>query len=672
LVAAAYVAGAQLGFFLAFLHSQVSPVWPPEGISLALVLLIGYRMGLGVLLGAFLANYLNNPHIPTAALIACGNTASVMLAAYFIRKYNPNANPFTRVRGVLIFLTIGTMPGAAVSAFTGVTSLLLFGFVPAEAYWRVVLTWWTGEMQGLIIVAPFVYTWAKLPAIRWSIDRGVEVPLLIASLVSLSYIVFRAGFDLTYLPIPFIIWAIFRFKMHGAVTAISILSFTSTYYTIRQQGPFAVMRGDQLSINDSLLLLELYIGVFTVMTMVMAATIQEREDYLITEEMKRANAAKGDFLATLSHEIRTPLNGVIGSTELLKTTELNSEQQKYVGTLSGTAKTLAGLVNNILDYSKLEVGRLQLENIAFDPTLMLGEIKGMFSQAVAKKGIQFLVESANLPPAVMGDPLRVTQILVNLCGNAIKFTEKGSVTLSAAYDAGQMCFAVRDTGIGMGAEDQARLFTPFQQARSETARKFGGTGLGLRISSQLTRLMGAFIHIESAEGQGSLFHFTIPMPAAETGALHSEAGAGIDADFAKKYPLRILIVDDSDVNRMLAAAMLAKLGYTSVEEREDGFTALEAILAHNFDLILLDVQMPGMDGTEVAKAAREKMPKPPRLVAVTGNTEEKDQREYLRVMDDYLSKPISFSTLKSTLIRAVQTARRIQSRKYTRGKNPQG
>lgn len=648
------MAGAQLGFFLAFLHSQVSPVWPPEGISLALVLLGGYRMAPGVLIGAFLANYFNNPHIPTAILIACGNTASVLLAAYFIRRFNPTGNPFTRVRSVLIFLTIGTMPGAAVSALTGVTSLLIFGFVPVEAYWRVLLTWWTGEMQGLIIVAPFVFTWAKLPAIRWSIDRGIEVPLLIASLVSLSYIVFRAGFDLTYLPIPFIIWAIFRFKMHGAVTAISILSFASIYYTIRQQGPFAIMRGDQLSINDSLLLLELYIGVFTVMTMVLAATIQEREEYLISEEVKRANAAKGEFLATLSHEIRTPLNGVIGSTELLKTTNLDTEQQKYVGTLSGTAKTLAGLVNNILDYSKLEVGRLQLESIAFDPGRMLAEIKGMFADTVAKKGIAFVVESHALPAAVMGDPLRVTQILVNLCGNAIKFTEKGSVTLTASYDNGSMRFSVRDTGIGMRAEDMAKLFTPFQQARTETARKFGGTGLGLRISSQLARLMGSFIHVESTEGDGSLFYFNLPMAEADPQALRGESVAGADANFAENHPLRILVVDDSDVNRLLVTAMLAKLGYKSVAECEDGFAAIEAVLAGNFDLVLLDVQMPGMDGTEVAKSLREKIAKPPRLVAVTGNTEEQARQDYLRVMDDYVAKPISFNMLKATLERAVR------------------
>lgn len=650
--AGAYVAGAQLGFFLAFLHSQVSPVWPPEGISLAFVLLRGYRIWPGVLAGAFLANYFHNPHLPTASLIACGNTASVMLAAYFIRRYNPAGNPFTRVRNVLLFLSLGTMPGAAVSAFTGVTSLFLFGFVPAEAYWRVVLTWWTGEMQGLIIVAPFVYTWAKLPAIRWTLDRGIEIPLLIGSLVTLSYVVFRAGFDLTYLPIPLIIWAIFRFKMHGAVTAIIILSFASTYYTIRQHGPFAVMRGDQLSINDSLLLLELYIGVFSVMTMVLAATIQEREEYLVSEEAKRANAAKGEFLATLSHEIRTPLNGVIGSTELLKTTGLGAEQQQYVATLSATAKTLAGLVNNILDYSKLEVGRLQLESIPFDPGLMLGEIRSMFVEATQKRGIELKLVRENLPAAVMGDPLRITQILVNLTGNAIKFTDRGSVTIKAVYEAGKIHFSVTDTGIGMRPEDQAKLFTPFQQARTETARKFGGTGLGLRISSQLTRLMGSFIHVESREGVGSSFSFSLELAEAPAAALRSEVAIDIDHEFAKRFPHRILIVDDTDVNRILAMAMLGKLGYREIEECEDGFSAVETIVAGKFDLVLLDVQMPGMDGVEVAKLVRDRMPHPPRLVAVTGNTEHHDQQNYLRVMDDYMSKPVSFEMLKRILARA--------------------
>lgn len=652
LVAGAYIAGAQLGFFLAFLHSQVSPVWPPEGISLALVLLRGYRVAPGILVGAFLANYLNNPHIPTAALIAAGNTSSVLLAAYFIQKYSGGANPFTRVRSVLIFLTIGTMPGAAVSAITGVTSLRAFGFVPAETYWRVMLTWWTGEMQGLIIVAPFVYTWSKLPAIRWSYDRGIEAPLLITSLVALSYIVFRAGFDLTYLPIPFIIWAIFRFKMHGAVSAIIILSFASIYFTIRQQGPFAVMRGDQLSINDSLLLLELYIGVFTVMTMVLAAIIQEREDYLIAERNYATIKAKGEFLITLSHEIRTPLNGVIGSTELIKTTNLSEEQLKYVETLSGTAHTLASLVNNVLDYSKLEAGKLHLETIAFDPSALLDEIKSMFANAAEKKGVSFSIKSDGLPAAVLGDPLRITQILINLSANALRFTEKGSVTIEALYRDGACAFSVTDTGIGMRREERERLFMPFQQAKRETARKFGGTGLGLSISAHLAELMQSRIEVESAEGKGSSFRFTVRLPEAKASLIAVNTESEVDATFAQRTPLRILVVDDTDVNRMLTIAMLEKLGFKDIGECDDGFKAVDAILTGAYDLVLLDVQMPGMDGTEVARLVKDRMRKPPRLVAVTGNVETEDRQIYLQTMDDYIPKPFTFAMLMAALSRA--------------------
>jgi len=655
-VAGMYVAGAQLGFFLAFLHSQVSPVWPPEGISLAFVLLWGYRVAPGVLAGAFLANYIHNPHLPTAILIGIGNTSSVLLAAYLIRFYSPSGNPFARVRSVLIFLTIGTMPGAAVSAFIGVTSLLIFSFVPASVYWNVVLTWWTGEMQGLIIVAPFVYTWSRLPQIRWSVDRSIEAPLLLGSLVALAYIVFSAGFDLTYLPIPFIIWAIFRFKMHGAVSAIIIISFASIYYTIRQQGPFAVMRGDQLSINDSLLLLELYIGVFTIMTMVLAATIQEREEYIVSEQQFVAAKAKGEFLATLSHEIRTPLNGVIGSTELMRTTELSHEQKKYMDTLSGTAKTLAGLVNSILDYSKLEAGKLQIENIAFDLASTLTDIKAMFAHIAEKKGIDFKVEYLNLPSAVMGDPLRLTQILVNLCGNAIKFTEKGWVTLIAEYADGHCNFSVRDTGIGMRAEDQEKLFKPFQQAKTETARKFGGTGLGLTISAELAKLMNSRIQVESAEGKGSTFTFSIPMAGTDANLVQRATFAIADAEFAKRNPIKILIVDDTDVNRLLLLAMLEKLGFTDVDERDDGFTAVDAITGGAYGLVLLDVQMPGMDGVEVAQAVKKVMARPPRLVAVTGNVDAENRIEYAKYMDDFMPKPFTIDMLKAAIERAANAA----------------
>lgn len=277
-VAAAYNAGAKLGFTLAFLHSQVSPVWPPEGISLAIMLFRGYRVVPGVLLGAFSANYLNNPHIPTAALISVGNTLSVVIAHYLIRLITKSNSPFRETRHTLIFLTIGTMPGAAVSAFTGVTSLYIFGFVPEPAYWSVVLTWFTGEMQGLIIVAPFVFAWLseKTAESRRNILALFEAAFLVLLLVAASFTAFLTKADLTYLPIPVLIIGVLRFRLRGAVTGIAIVSGIATYYTVNQTGPFAVVVDGQLSINDSLLLLELYIGVLAVMTLLLAALVQER------------------------------------------------------------------------------------------------------------------------------------------------------------------------------------------------------------------------------------------------------------------------------------------------------------------------------------------------------------------------------------------------------------
>lgn len=389
------------------------------------------------------------------------------------------------------------------------------------------------------------------------------------------------------------------------------------------------------------------------MTMVLAATLHEREEYRMSEEEKNANMAKGELLATLSHEIRTPLNGVIGSTELLKTTGLNPEQEKYVSILSGTAKTLGGLVNNILDYSKLEVGKLQMESIPIDIDLLLDEIESMFVDNTRKKGIEFKLQKENLPKAVMGDPLRIKQILVNLTGNAIKFTESGSVTLSACYETGTMHFAVTDTGIGMTEEDMARLFTPFQQARSEIARKFRGTGLGLRISSQLAELMGSYIHVSSKVWEGATFSLSLKLAEAPKTQLDESNEHNINPHFASKYPYRILIVDDTEVNRIIARAMLTKLGYTNIEECDEGYAAVTMIEQGNFDLVLLDVQMPGIDGTDVAKLVKDKMSTPPRLIAVTGNTAHEDQQIYLRVMDDYMSKPITFETLTRVLRRAI-------------------
>jgi class 3 adenylate cyclase/integral membrane sensor domain MASE1 len=283
-VAFAYVMGAQLGFHLAFLNSQVSPVWPPEGIALAAVLILGPRAIEGVFVGAVMANYLHNPHWPTAVLIGIGNTLSVVIAARVMRCIGGREHIFQQPVQVLKFMTVGAMPGAAVSACIGVTSLYLFHFVPASVYPSVLLTWWTGEMQGLLIVAPFILGLHQAARLRWTGHRVVEAGVLLLALSVSTTIVFRLPYEVTYIPIPFILWAVFRFGFTGAMTSIVIISGVAIQHTILGMGPFAVGRNGQMSLNASLSLLELYLGALTVMTLILSATVKERENALVKQE----------------------------------------------------------------------------------------------------------------------------------------------------------------------------------------------------------------------------------------------------------------------------------------------------------------------------------------------------------------------------------------------------
>ncbi|MBX7056768.1 MAG: MASE1 domain-containing protein [Leptospirales bacterium] len=341
LIAAAYIGGAQIGFRLAFLNSQVSPVWPPEGIALAIVLLRGPRALVGVALGAILANYLNNPHLPTALLIGAGNTGSVALAALMVRRLLGTKNPFRRRRHVIGFITIGTMPGAALSALVGVGSLYLFGFVDAQKFWGVALTWWTGEMQGLVIVAPFLYAFSRRPELapnlRGRLAQAVEALVLLAALLALSIFVFVDRYQLSYLPIPLILWATFRFRLHGATAATILLSGVAAFYTVNGYGPFVRIDGETLSLNTSLLLLELYLSSLTVMTLLVSATVNERAESLdrqrhLADKLRAQNRSfyrfvPADFVRVLGR--RSALDIQLGDTREADVAVLFSDVRSF-------------------------------------------------------------------------------------------------------------------------------------------------------------------------------------------------------------------------------------------------------------------------------------------------------------------------------------------------------
>jgi signal transduction histidine kinase/CheY-like chemotaxis protein/HPt (histidine-containing phosphotransfer) domain-containing protein len=378
----------------------------------------------------------------------------------------------------------------------------------------------------------------------------------------------------------------------------------------------------------------------------------------VIAEKERALAlsrAKSDFLATMSHEFRTPMNAVIGFSDLLAGHPLPAEAAEHARAIRDSARALLGLLDDILDFAKIDAGRMELELAPFELRALASSVVEMLRPQAVAKGVTLGLEvSDEVPVGIEGDAGRLRQVLVNLVGNAVKFTAQGGVTLriTARPEPGPehaIDLLVEDTGIGIAPEAVARIFRPFEQAETGTARHYGGTGLGLPISQRLVEAMGGVLRVESELDRGSIFSFTLRARAA---ALLPPATVSTGPLGA---PLRILVVEDHPVNRRLALAMLARLGYRA-DTAADGFEALAAIERSAYDLVFVDVQMPGMSGIELAQQLRERAAPVPRLVAMTANAFPEDRAACERAgMVDFVAKPFDGETLAGALRRAAES-----------------
>ena len=379
-----------------------------------------------------------------------------------------------------------------------------------------------------------------------------------------------------------------------------------------------------------------------------------------------ANVAKSRFLANMSHELRTPMNAILGMTELALGEPLPASARDYLQTAKESADTLLELLNEILDVSRMEAGKFALEATPFSLRRVVEQTLKTMGVRAYEKGLQLLCEVPDeVPDRLVGDSLRLRQVLTNLLGNAIKFTEQGEVLLSArlsTFPLGEaevmIEFAVADTGIGIAAEQQAEIFSPFHQADASTTRSYGGTGLGLAISANLVGLMGGRIWVESRLGQGSTFRFTVKLARQAVGltdvAPPAAGGLSRDGRPAAQRPLRILLAEDNPANQKVAVYLLRQYGHGATVA-SDGREALERVRDQDFDLVLMDVQMPTMDGFQATEAIR-KLPEQAKarlpIVAMTAYAMKGDQERCLAAgMDGYITKPINARELFETIER---------------------
>lgn len=666
-----------------------SPIWPGAGVLVGALMAWGKSCWLGILVGAAIVNFIVSPDPLWIELIGTlAVPVGTFLTVLVMRRLIGSKHPFEEVRPVVIFALCCFLSGTLLQAFVGVSLVVIKTGLPMENYSEFIANWWIGDSIGTLVVAPVWFTWFARRKHGFSIfddaprpQRLRELGIIVGSLLIVSVVAFGLGHPVDYLLFPPLLWCAFRFSARITTLLTAIIATGASICTAYELGTFYRVFQE----TRSLLLFQLFIGVmvFTVLVVLGIVAENERAKQQLsqlnaeleqrvvarTQELQAseawardlaakaeaANQTKSAFMANMSHELRTPLNAIIGYSEMLQDDAEDLGANDLIPDLKkveGAGKHLLGLINDVLDLSKIEAGKMELYLEDFELVPVLQDVIATAQPLIAKNQNTLVTEFSESLGAMHSDVTKLRQCLFNLISNASKFTQAGQITFTVFQvnqeDTEWLIFEVTDTGIGMTAEQQSRIFQAFAQADISTTRKFGGTGLGLAITRQFCQMMGGDIIVTSELGVGSTFRITLPAysinPQEETflELIRDEAVA------TQSWPGKTILVIDDDVStHELIKDYLEPKGF-QVVVTDDPEVGIKLAQEHRPHRIILDVIMPKVDGWTVLTRLKAD-PELASIPVIMATISDDQRMGFTLGSTDFLMKPIQREQLDNLL-----------------------